>query len=97
MNEYLTFRRMITPIFIQVIFWIALVAVLIAAVVQLARGAALTGFLTLVLGPIGVRIYAELLIILFRMNDSLVAVRDAVQGPRPAGAPSASPGSPERP
>jgi hypothetical protein len=75
MGEYLTFRRMITPVFIQVIFWIAVLAIVIAALVQIADGNAAAGLLLLILGPLGVRIYAEILIVIFRINDNVAAIR----------------------
>lgn len=32
MNEYLTFRKMITPVIIQILFWLGLVVVVISAI-----------------------------------------------------------------
>ena len=77
MNEFLSFRKMITPIFIQVIFWIAVVMSIIAAIGIMFQGgvAILAGLVFLVLGPFMARIYCELLIILFRIYDELVAIR----------------------
>jgi hypothetical protein len=78
MNDFLSFRKMITPIFIQVIFWFAVVACVIAALISMFGGTAasfLSGLLMLVIGPFVVRIYCELLIIMFRIYDELVAIR----------------------
>lgn len=80
MNEYLTFRRMITPVFIQVIFWIAVVAIVIAGIVQLGQGA-VEGILVILLGPLVARIYAELLIVIFRINEDVAAIRSRQEGP----------------
>ena len=74
MNEYLTFRRMITPVFIQVIFWIAAVLIVIVGLVALANGEP-GGILIILLGPLAARIYAEILIVIFRINDNVAAIR----------------------
>ncbi len=75
MTEYLTFRRMITPVFIQVIFWIAVVAIVIAAIAQMADDNVGAGLLLLILGPLGARIYAEILMVIFRIIDNVAAIR----------------------
>jgi hypothetical protein len=80
MNEYLTFRRMITPVFIQVIFWIAVAAIVIAGIVQLSEGAT-EGILVILLGPLVARIYAELLIVIFRINEDVAAIRSRQEVP----------------
>lgn len=80
MGEYLAFRRMITPAFIQIIFWLAVVGIIIAGVVAASNGQAASGIALIVLGPIGVRIYAELLIVIFRINDNVAALRSSKTG-----------------
>ena len=88
MQEYLSFRKMITPVFIQVIFWLAVAIIVIAAIVQMSNGNVGTGLATLIVGPLIARIYAEILIVLFRMNDSLSDIRAAkVAGAAPAASP----------
>ncbi len=82
MNEYLTFRRMITPVLIQVIFWIAVVAIVIAGIVQLGQGD-VSGILVILLGPLAARIYAELLIVIFRINEDVAAIRRRQEVPPP--------------
>ena len=81
-GDYLAFRRMITPIIIQVVFWIGAVLasmagifMMIAGIAANEVGAILTGFFAMLLGPIAVRIYCELLIVLFRMNETLTEIR----------------------
>ena len=75
MNEYLTFRRMITPVFIQVIFWIAVAVIVLAGFALIANDEAGVGLLTIIIGPFIARIYAELLIVIFRINDNVSAIR----------------------
>ena len=96
MNEFLTFRKMITPIFIQVIFWIAAIGAFIAGLVMMFQGGVylLFGFLYMILGPLVVRIYCELVILLFKVYEELQAIRGAVAPPATHGFPVAPlPGS----
>jgi hypothetical protein len=75
MGDYLSFRRMITPAFIQIIFWVAVVGIVITGIVQIAHHHAGAGLALIILGPVGVRIYAEILIVIFRINDNVFAIR----------------------
>jgi len=98
MNDFLSFRKMITPIFIQVIFWVAVVLCVISALIMMTGGGiyVLYGLMYLVLGPFVVRIYCELLIILFRIYDELVAIRTGTP-PAGQGFPVMPPVSPQAP
>lgn len=70
MEDFLKFRKMLTPVIIQVIFWISLVVVVIGGLMAF-RQSFLQGILTLALGPLAVRVYCELLIVIFSINDTL--------------------------
>ena len=81
--DYLTFRRMITPIIIQIIFWIGAVlsslsgiGLMIAGLKMKEVGDMFLGFFVMILGAVLVRIYCELLIIFFRMNETLTEIRN---------------------
>ena len=71
MGEYLTFEKMITPVVIQVIFWIGVVAFVIFGLISLFSGAFLAGLGMIILGPLVIRIECELVILLFRAYDRL--------------------------
>jgi len=80
MGDYLKFDRMITPILIQVIFWV-LVAVFVVIGLYLMFGGdtgtqRLIGLGYFVLGPIFVRVICENVIILFQINDKLHDIRE---------------------
>ncbi len=93
MGEYLRFHKMVTPVVIQVIFWLVATIVVVAGVLQL-RANTLAGLALIVLGPLVVRIYAELLIVLFEINDAVQDMRSASRGGGTAVAPAhAAPGS----
>lgn len=76
MQDFLTFRKMITPIIIQIIFWLGVVGVVITGLVMLFNGAVGNGLLMILLGPIAVRLYCELLIVFFRINDNLREINE---------------------
>lgn len=81
-NEFLTFRKMVTPVFIQVVFWLGLVANLGVSIYTMTRGgiSILLGFLLIFLGSLMVRVYCELVILLFRIYDSLRAIEGKGSG-----------------
>lgn len=74
LNDYLTFRKMITTAFIQLFFWLGVAAVVIMALVTMADSF-FGGLIILIFGPLVVRIYAELLIVIFRINETLTDIR----------------------
>lgn len=90
MKDFLSFRRMITPLIIQILFWIGVVFAVISGLVEIIMGAAadhgggnlvIKGLLTMLLGPVLVRVYCELLIIFFRMNETLTDIRKNTEKP----------------
>lgn len=81
MNEYLTFDKFITPVIIQIVFWIGLAGIVIMALLAIVNGAALQGLLLLIFGPIVLRIYTEILLVAFKMLEELQEIRK--QGARP--------------
>ena len=90
MNDFLAFRKMITPVIIQILFWIGVVGCVISGLVAIASGQ-VGGVIILLLGPVFVRIYCELLIVVFRMFDALQEiVKNTSKGAAPAAAPPAS-------
>lgn len=85
MEDFIKFRKMITPLIIQILFWVGVAGTVIAALVMMAysfgrygggAGQFLGGLIFLVVGPVMVRVYTELLILFFRMNETLVEIRD---------------------
>ena len=99
MWNVLIFRRMITPVLIQILFWISEIAVVVEAIgritgaqgrpaqrmnlpvpMQIVNQGWLSqrteGILLLIIGPVVVRIFYELLILVFRMNETLTDIRD---------------------
>ena len=91
MNDFLAFRKMVTPVIIQVLFWVGTILCLVAGLVTIggatllsAQGgiqaplAVLAGLAYFTLGPLVVRIYCEILIVVFRMNETLTEIRNSL-------------------
>ena len=79
MGDFLAFRKMITPLVIQILFWLGVVVTVIMGLITLVTAdgfAKLRGLVMIVVGPLAVRIYCEILIVLFRMNESLTDIAD---------------------
>ena len=79
LRDFLTFRRMITPLLIQALFWILSAIVMIIGVVLLivgdGPGQRVAGFLMIFLGPLAVRVYLEIFMVAFRINETLTDIR----------------------
>jgi len=93
--DFLLFRKLVAPIIIQILFWLGLLGVLGFGCFQLLMAAmALTksveaglflfcvAAIYLVLGPIVVRLYCEMLIVIFRIYETLSEMNDRM-GDRP--------------
>ena len=87
MEEFLNFKKMITPLVIKILFWIGIVLVVIAGLGSIIGGlaggggfpAVLVGLITILIGPLFVRIYCELLIVIFNVNDTLTEIKDILK------------------
>ncbi len=93
-RDFLSFKRMITPVIIKFFFAIGIgISVLvgigvffggvIGGISEGSFGAVLGGFimgpLVIVLGVLSVRIYAELLILAFQINETLTDIRNLLE------------------
>ena len=80
-NDYLKFNKMITPVIIQALFWLfAALSVIVGLVLFLAGalhnsfGGAVGGLFVILLGPVVFRIYAELLLVIFKIHDAVQTI-----------------------
>jgi hypothetical protein len=78
MDDFLAFRKMLTPVIIQVVFWLGLIGVAVWGW-QSADGGIL-GVLMIVVGAVMWRVYCEILIVIFRILDVLTDIRRGVGG-----------------
>lgn len=72
MKDFVLFRRMVSPIVIPLLFWVLVVLIVIGGVRELFVPWHLwKGIQVLVLGPLLARVLCELLLILFRIDETL--------------------------
>ena len=79
MKDFLTFKRMISPIMIQIVWWLATLGIAIAGLgtfVFAEDGASrVGGLLVAVFGVLYIRVVSEVLIIVFRFNETLTDIK----------------------
>lgn len=85
-SAFWSFRRMITPLIIQIIFAVSVAATTVAGLVAIItgirdnnRGAAFIGLAVLIFAPLVARIYCELTIVVFRINETLADLLELQQ------------------
>ncbi len=88
-DDFVSFRKMITPTIIQVLFWIGVAAVVISGFGVLMNGIRAGGFsivvalisapLTVIVGVLIVRIGCELLIVIFQINNTLTEIKNLLE------------------
>jgi len=88
LSDFLNFRKMLTPLIVKIIFWLSVVGFVLSGFVSIVGGLqairggglmmVLIGLGTLVFGPIVARIYCEILMVAFSINDSLADIRRAM-------------------
>lgn len=88
MGDFFAFRMLITPRFIQILFVLGLIGLVIAFAGAASNEQALAGILILAFGTLYWRILCELFFVLFRINDTLTLIKadTTVLAPAPAGA-----------
>jgi hypothetical protein len=85
-NDFLKFKKMMTPIIIQILFWIGVAVCVIAGIIEIVSGintpyggggsVVFMGILLLLLGPILVRVWCELMLVLFSIHDTLIKMKN---------------------
>ena len=70
------FDRMLTPSIITVVYWLLLLSVLVGGIGMMFGQSFFAGLGIIVFGAIGVRIWCELLIVLFKIHQNLKAIAD---------------------
>jgi len=75
MGDFLTFRRMLTPLIIQIVFWAGLACCVVFGLLAMVNSggsliAIIYGLILVLLGPIFVRVICEMVITLFRIEEN---------------------------
>lgn len=71
MKDIFFFESMLTPKIITFVYWLMLLTVVVGALGTIFSGKILIGLGAFVGGVIGVRIWCELLIVLFKINENI--------------------------
>ncbi|MBC8244279.1 MAG: DUF4282 domain-containing protein [Verrucomicrobia bacterium] len=70
MSDFLSFRTMITPGIMKILCYIGMVVAFIAGIVMVMTEP-ITGIGLMILGPLVVRMYAELMLVIFEIHAEL--------------------------
>lgn len=70
-RDYLTFKRMISPLILQGLFWILVIVVILGGLASIFNGQFLAGLGMILLGPLVLRIYVELFMVIFKINEAV--------------------------
>jgi hypothetical protein len=78
MKDLLYFDQMVTPKIITVVYWLLLVLLVISGLTTMFSGYGgatfgkfLTGLVVIIAGAIGIRIWCELTIVLFKIHENI--------------------------
>jgi hypothetical protein len=70
------FEKMIVPQIIQLLYWLLLVLAVLGGLGVMFSQSFFGGLVAVILGPLFVRIWCELMIVMFKINESLQVIRD---------------------
>ncbi|UFU00184.1 DUF4282 domain-containing protein [Radiobacillus kanasensis] len=82
-KDFTSFNKMITPTIIKVVFWVGIGFSILSGLIQIIAGAnspwgggiqVIIGLITLVVGPLITRVYCELMIVIFKMQETLQSI-----------------------
>ena len=80
MNDFFAFRRMITPIFIQIGYWVLIVGIAVLGVATGLFDSPLLAIPIAIFGFLVIRVVAEVLILGFRVSETTTDIRNATIG-----------------
>jgi len=70
-SDLFAFRQLIAPVVIRIVFWIGVIAVVLGGLKELMLGDPGGGLIMIILGPIVVRVIAEILLVPFLIHARL--------------------------
>ena len=93
MKDFLLFKKMITPVFVQVFFWVGIVAIVVISLLIIFNGSGASyspygsvpawfGFVYLLLAPIIWRVACEGIILIFQIFESLHRIEQKLDKPQ---------------
>ncbi len=87
LQELLSFRKMVTPMIIQIIFYVGAGISVIMGLMSIGAsfthfggaGAFFYGLVLIVLGPVLVRVWCELTMVFFRIYETLEGIKENLE------------------
>lgn len=85
LEKFTNFDQMITPSIIKIVFWIGTVFSVLMGLFMVVSGLGavygggsqvFAGIMIIIIGPLSIRIYCELIIIIFKIHEALVDIRE---------------------
>ena len=84
MGDFFAFRTLITPRFIQILFVLGLLGIVLPFVAAASSDQTVAGLLILIFGTLYWRIVCELFFVFFRISDTLVSIKSDTTAIAPA-------------
>lgn len=82
MRDFLAFRKMVTPVLIQVYYWVGVLTSVGCGLVRILTGSGvqiLAGVALIIVGPLLFRTLCEQFILFFRMNETLTEIKNSLE------------------
>jgi hypothetical protein len=76
MNEFLNYKTMVTPGILKLLSYVGMVIAVIVGLATAFTADLLTGIGMTILGPVVVRMYAELMLVVFEIHNELKKLND---------------------
>ena len=78
-GEFITFRRMLGPFILQLLFWALAVGVVVFGMHDIDPARPVLGWLLIILTVLGLRLLFEVVLLAFRMYDRLGEIKTVLQ------------------
>ena len=78
MRDFLAFRRMLSPIIVQIAFWVGAITAVSLGIYDIITDQVINGIILIILGPIVVRLACEWVILIFRINETLTEIKNGL-------------------
>jgi hypothetical protein len=76
MKDILYFDSLITPKILTIVYWLALVVVVVGGLSMIFSGSVFTGLFGIIFGALGVRVSFEMIMIAFKNNEYLKKIAE---------------------
>lgn len=79
MKDFLTFKRMLTPVIIYTLFWVGSLICFVVGIYDLFKGVYGIGLIIFFFGPVAIRVMCEFIILFFRMNETITEINNNIE------------------